>query len=403
MTNLQKKLTTALATGAVLANAFVPVAFAAELTISGNGSNSDSDINVNNNSDTTVAQTNTANVRNTVNVNADTGNNSASDNTGGDVRVRTGDANTDVNVKNILNSNVADVQNCGGCNLNYDLEVSGNGTRSDNKIDVDSDRNVALYQTNNADVDNNVDVNADSGSNDVNDNTGGDVTVRTGDIDTEVRLKTVANANSARIGGGSGSNAGGISARILGNGSESDNDIYLDFNSDVLLTQTNFADVDNHVDVDADTGYNDVNDNTGGSVALLTGDADATVVVDNMVNFNAADIDNCGCGDLLTAKIAGNGTHSDNKIDYDADKHLDTFQTNRGNLYNRLNVDGDTGDNDVEDNTGEWDGSSDPFLQTGDSGADVRVANEGGLNVFGNVAVELDWNDLWDWFNSLAV
>jgi hypothetical protein len=43
MTNLQRKLTTALATGAVLANAFVPAAFAnTSLVITGNGSDSES-------------------------------------------------------------------------------------------------------------------------------------------------------------------------------------------------------------------------------------------------------------------------------------------------------------------------------------------------------------------------
>src|SRR5687768_11308617 len=105
MTNLQRKLTTAFATGAVLANAFVPMTFAnttgstggtTSLTISGNGSDSDSDIDVNRDNNTTVNQTNVANVDNNVNVSASTGGNSASDNTGGDVQLRTGNASTNV-------------------------------------------------------------------------------------------------------------------------------------------------------------------------------------------------------------------------------------------------------------------------------------------------------------------
>ena len=155
MTNLQKKFTTALATGAVLANAFVPAAFAStDLTITGNGSNSDSDVNVTKTNNTVVTQNNTANVNNNVKVDANTGGNSASDNTGGDVKVRTGDANTDVTVKNMLNSNSADVANCGGCGEDVDVEISGNGTHSDNKADLDFKNNVELFQTNNADVKN---------------------------------------------------------------------------------------------------------------------------------------------------------------------------------------------------------------------------------------------------------
>ena len=402
MTNLQKKFTTALATGAVLANAFVPAAFAStDLTITGNGSNSDSDVNVTKTNNTVVTQNNTANVNNNVKVDANTGGNSASDNTGGDVKVRTGDANTDVTVKNMLNSNSADVANCGGCGEDVDVEISGNGTHSDNKADLDFKNNVELFQTNNADVKNKVDVDANSGDNDIDDNTGGDVTVRTGDVNTDVKIMTVANANSARIGGNGDSNGGEISAHILGNGSHSDNDIYLDFNSDILLTQANNADIENDVDVDADSGHNDVEDNTGGDTALLTGDIDTSVIVDNMVNFNAADVEDCCFGDL-TAKIAGNGTDSDNKIDFDSENALVAFQNNDADLDNDTDVDGDTGDNDVDDNTGAYDAESDPYLQTGNSDSEVSVHNDGGMNVYGDVELGFDLSDLMDWFHSFA-
>jgi hypothetical protein len=410
MTNLQRKITTALATGAVLANALVPMTFAnttgstggsTSLTISGNGSDSDSNIDVNRDNKTTVNQTNVADVRNNIDVDSDTGGNSASDNTGGDVQVRTGNASTNVEVNNLLNSNQLDVANCGGCAGDLDVVISGNGSDSDNDVDVDFDNDVRVNQTNVADVDNDVDVDADTGNNDVDDNTGGDVRVRTGDVSTDIRLSTIANANSARIGGSGDSDGGAVSAHILGNGSDSDNDIDLDFDSDIDLDQVNVADIDNDVDVDADSGDNDVEDNTGGDVVLRTGDIDASVIVDNMVNFNAANVEDC-CFEDLTAKIAGNGSDSDNEIDYDLDNELDVDQVNTADLDNDLDVDGDTGDNDVDDNTGAVDAASDPALQTGNSDSNVEVSNTGGYNAYGDVELEFDWSDLLEWFHSLS-
>jgi len=402
MTNLQKKLATALATGAVLANAFVPAAFAAtDLTVSGNGSDSNSTVNVSSNNNTTVNQTNDANVTNNVNVTANTGNNSANDNTGGNVGVRTGDANTNVTVNNTLNSNQADVQNC-GCAGDTNVTVSGNGTHSDNDVNLSNGGNTRLTQNNTANVRNNVDVDANSGNNNINDNTGGNIRVRTGDINTDVNLSTTANANSARIGGANGGNGGTVSALILGNGSYSDNDVNLDLGGDTTVKQNNRANVRNDVDVDADSGYNDINDNTGGDIALLTGDVDATVVVDNMVNFNAADVEDCSCVSDLTAKIAGNGTGSDNDIRYTNDGDTKVTQDNNAHLNNDLDVNGDSGYNDLNDNTGAVDFASDPGVQTGNSDSNVDVSNTGGLNTYGNVDLSFDMGDLWSWFNSLV-
>lgn len=281
--------------------------------------------------------------------------------------------------------------------MDVNAKIEGNGSDSENEIEIETDNKVKLDQKNRAYVDNRVDVKASSGDNDVNDNTGGDVIVRTGDIDTTVKLATVANANSARI-GGNGSEAGVASARILGNGSFSENDIDLDFDNEIDLTQDNYADIENYVDVDADSGWNDVSDNTGGEVALLTGDIDAKIIVDNMVNFNAANIEDC-CFEDLNAKIAGNGSDSDNEIEYEAENELNVEQDNDSDLNNKLFVDGYTGDNDVDDNTGSYDELSDPFVQTGNAGADVHVNNEGGVNTFGDVELEFDLGDLMDLFH----
>src|SRR5690606_5356072 len=137
MTKLQKRESTALTTGSLLLQSALP-AFAGtiNLLICGNGSDSDSEVDVQQSSTTSVVQNNVTAVNNNINVNADTGNNDANDNTGGGVLVETGDSNTVVNVLNQLNSNVADIESC-DCDHDTLLKISGNGTGSDNKVDLD--------------------------------------------------------------------------------------------------------------------------------------------------------------------------------------------------------------------------------------------------------------------------
>ena len=386
------KFKTAIATGAVLLNAFAPMTYATtSLTISGNGSNSDSDVYVDSNNATVVNQSNSLKVNNNVDVKADTGNNSASDNTGGDVEVKTGDANTDVRIKTEGNVNQANVSSC-DCDSDTDVVISGNGTHSDNKVDLDRNNTTFVTQGNEAYVYNRVNVDATTGRNDADDNTGGDVRVKTGDANTDVRLYTTANVNSATVGGGNGG-GGDVSAYILGNGSHSDNDIYLDFNNAAVISQGNYADVHNRVRVDGDTGHNDADDNTGGEVSIDTGNTDAVVVADTMVNFNAADA-GCGCVADVDAKIGGNGTDSDNKIDVDfgSRRHaqLTVDQWNDANVDNQLkDIDGDTGHNDADDNTGSVEGG-DPSIETGNADALVSVKTEGNHNIFGDLELGFD-------------
>ena len=205
--------------------------------------------------------------------------------------------------------------------------------------------------------------------------------------------------------GNASSNGGSLSARILGNGSNSDNEIDLELENNVWLDQINVLDLENDVDVDSDTGDNDAEDNTGGSVLIDTGDVDTDVTVDNMVNFNAADVD-CGCLlDDIMAKISGNGTDSDNEIELEVEGETDVEQENycgaegpgiqsgnRGSdCETDVDVDSDTGNNDAEDNTG--DPGDDPTVETGDVDNNVEVNNSGNVNAFGVDLDDLDWPD----------
>lgn len=391
--NMTKKIASLLASGAMLFNVVAPVA-ATELVISGNGDSSSSNINFDVKSETSVTQTNNADVYNEIHTNAKTGGNDANRNTGGMVSVDTGDAETDVAVTNQLNSNAAEVDCC-AANNNVDVLIEGNGVKTTNTVDLDINNDkgpaVSVKQWNISEVTNKVYADADTGKNDANRNTGADVSVDTGSASTGVALLNTANANSARIGGEG--DEGEVSLRILGNGDRSDNDIKLDLGSDVVVQQANYADLYNYVNADAHTGGNDANRNTGGDVMVDTGDADVDVVVDNTVNFNAADVD-CGCVFDVMGKIDGNGVKSDNDIKATFDGGLDIGQYNGGegenDVDNKVYADAYTGWNDANSNTGETDGDSDPSVTTGNSDVDVQVGTRGNSNLVGE-GFDMDW------------
>ena len=406
MNKLVYKLTTAVTTAALLTGSVASVAFGTtSVTISGNGSNSDNDANVTVNTSKTIFQTNTADIDNNVKISANSGDNKAEDNTGGDVAINTGDANVSSSVSNSANSNVASLD-CGSCPGDLNVKISGNGSDSDNKADVDVNNTLSVIQANNADVDNDVDVDANTGGNKAEDNTGGEVEIETGDAKVEVAIENMVNQNVANIGGGDG---GSVDVEISGNGSDSDNDVYLDLNNYVGVFQNNNADIENDVDVWANSGNNEAEDNTGGDVKIDTGDADVSVDVKNKANFNGLNLDDC-CELDLDIKVAGNGADSDNKADVDLNSTLLATQDNqydcdggqgfgifsgnhRGGDCNDVEVASNTGDNKAEDNTVGDD--EDPAIQTGDAGADVEVSTEANSNVLGDMG-DFDFPDLPD-------
>ncbi|MDO8498392.1 MAG: hypothetical protein Q7S44_01255 [bacterium] len=428
----KRAVTSAFATASLLFYAFATSAFAQTTTldISGNGSDSDNTLNVTTSQTTTVVQENNADITNDVYAKANTGGNDANDNTGGDVTVDTGDATTNVDISNQANANVADLQNCGTCVGDTSVTISGNGSDSDNDVDLDLNHETELFQNNNADINNDVYAKANTGKNEAEDDTGGDVTIRTGDADTTVDITNKANANVASIGNG-GNNNGGVSLRISGNGSDSDNSIDLDLDKSITLVQNNNADINNDVYAKANTGKNEAEDNTGGDVLIDTGDASTDVTVDNAANFNWANVD-CCLFDVV-AKILGNGSDSDNSIKAEIDNNLEVFQNNcaehghetilsvidghgKCGIDNDLYAKADSGDNEAEDNTGPVSGGDPTEVKTGDAESNTDVSNSANLNILGqDQSLELpegidfsfdfsfDLNDLLGMLSNLTV
>lgn len=386
-----KRITTALATGAVLVNALAPVALAQGITVSENGAFSDNAVNVSNNSNTTVNQSNNANVVNKVNSSANSGGNSSKFNTGGSTSIETGNATTATSVNNSLNTNSASISNCGTCAGNgTNVTVSENGAYADTTVGINNNKSVELNQNNNANVKNIVDSKANTGKNDSKFNTGGDNSIVAGVAKTITNVTTEANANVATLGGSNGV-TGGSSVTIDGNGAFSDNAVALSGNSAVVLDQDNEAQIKNIVDADANSGKNDSKFNTAGDNSIVTRGAGSFTTVDNAVNFNFASVD-CGCvlGGGLGVLVDENGAKSLNTVDADFDHVLANGQDNGAHLYNDVDGKAKSGSNDSAFSTG-----GDNDVVAGESVSDTKVKNAGNVNVFDNGGSSLpDWDDV---------
>lgn len=395
MTNFKKQIFSVVAAGSLLVSVASPVLADTTIQISGNGAGSDNYTTVNQTNTNTVTQNNTANVTNNVTSNADTGNNNAGFNTGGDVQIGTGKATTVANVTNTLNSNAAQIAGC-NCEGDTDVKISGNGAKSDNTVTLKDTNTNGITQNNNATVTNNVENKANSGGNDANSNTGGDVMINTGAATAVSNVTTVANANSAVIGGGVGAGHNSASFVITGNGAGSDNWIDADLSNTNTVNQGNTATVNNDVESKAKTGYNDAGFNTGGDVMIGTGAAWSEANVDNMVNFNSANLD-CGCVTDVLAKIDGNGAtpqghghhgydfwnKNDNTILLDLVNANNVGQGNNSYLNNDVEATAKTGGNDADLNTGAVEYGSDPAINTGAATDVTNVSNSGNVNTVG--------------------
>jgi len=377
------KAGTAIATAALLLGSISPFALAGvDVEISGNGASSNNDANVSVSNSTGVVQSNTADIQNNVSVMANSGGNDANYNTGGDVSVTTGNASSDITVNNTANSNAASVNGC--CPGSVEVKVSGNGYDSDNTANVGVVTSATVVQRNSANVENDVHSFLNTGWNDANWNTGGNVEIGTGNAKGDVDLSTKVNKNVAEI---SGNGSGALEVLISGNGAKTDNDAKVTVTSASQIEQTNFADILNDVLMFANSGKNDANWNTGGNVEIGTGNAEADVDVENLANFNAAEIDDCGCIVSGSVKVKDNGYDSDNTANVVLASLNWAIQKNNLDCGDGMDacasvfVKSDTGKNDANYNTE----GGEPEVSTGSAGGDVEINNTANQNVVGDV------------------
>ena len=161
------------------------------------------------------------------------------------------------------------------------LEISGNGTGSDNKIVVKNTSNCTVKQKSNTNVGLEVNVYSNTGGNKASGNTGGDVTIDTGSVTTDISVDVAGGSNEATNPcccvpeGQDASN----SALISGNGEDTTNRIRVKNRKTQYVKQKANTDLVAGLGVTSKTGKNKAKNNTGGGTGVTTGNVDTTVGV----------------------------------------------------------------------------------------------------------------------------
>ncbi|MCS7092052.1 MAG: hypothetical protein NZM26_01725, partial [Patescibacteria group bacterium] len=380
-------------TGAVVANSnlsAVPTGLAgggSAVVNEGNGSGSANNGAFVSEHNSNTIQDNKAVVINSVSQDTKTGGNSASKNVG-DVNIKTGNANTTGTIITSVNTNVdgvvvaefnveddhigdivldfgnACIVNCstlGGGNVaNHQ-----NGANSSNNALLDYALNTNKFQTNDAVVLNTLKLDSNTGKNYADKNTGGDVTITTGDANVSANALTFVNNNIAGnviygVVNIFGNLVGDIIAPFgfglpccllsgnvqnTGNGAHSTNTADASVSSNDQLYQFNNANINNNLFFDANTGENEVSKNTDGNNTVNSGNANVTAQVINVANTNIVG------GDwwLVLINQAGNwvgrilgspeGTNlaGSNGIEFFVDENGEIYASNNGNGANSFN------------------------------------------------------------------
>lgn len=160
-------------------------------------------------------------------------------------------------------------------------EISDNGAGSRNSILMSQKSKCTVFQSNKTSVSVNVNSQANTGGNTASGNTGGDVTIDTGDAMSHVMVDVAGSSNEATdpcccVCDGCDSVT---EAKISDNGKDSRNSIAIRQKKSTKIKQVNKTNVYIGVLSKAKTGKNKANKNTGDSVNLMTGDADSHVGV----------------------------------------------------------------------------------------------------------------------------
>lgn len=247
--------------------------------------------------------------------------------------------------------------------------ITGNGNGSDSEVKVSVDQSTTVNQDNQANVDNNAEVKADTGANDVSDNTGGDSNITTGDITAKGTVNN-DNVNFNKAGECPDGCPGPASfdVNIQGNGSESSNNVSIDSSNQIEINQNNDADITNDIYSDLNTGNNSATDNNG-DVSIRTGDIDDELEVSNSrVNISkgiAGFLES-----LFSISIKGNGTESDNDAFLTIKNLITVNVNNSAQIVNNIDDKVNTGNNKANGNVGDVD------IVTGDISKRITIKNE---------------------------
>jgi len=231
-------------------------------------------------SDLLVKIKNFTSILNDLDVDADTGHNDFKNNTKigdivmgdilGHINIMTTDPDWDPMI---------DLEDMGLGDIDIDLANDLTGPNSENENEVDIDHNATFCMINRQMINNILDADLESGKNDIGHNTVvGDVTG--GDISFSASISNPALGGLMMgiITPGTFDVSADLTNHLTGPSSENENEINIDSTNKIKIV--NESTITNHVDIDANTGHNDVGCNTVvGDVH--TGDASISISIQN--------------------------------------------------------------------------------------------------------------------------
>ncbi|MBI1833566.1 MAG: hypothetical protein HYR90_01950 [Candidatus Andersenbacteria bacterium] len=384
---------------------------------SNTGSNSSNSIDVDITDEDTFTVDNEANIDTTVRARAITGQNEASDNTGGGF-IDTGDASVSASNITIANTTIeggnwglvivnalnkwlgflvgdsGEVRALSQDETIREVEARNNntGSGSDNTIEVDDVTRDTTSVDNDADITNNITASAITGQNTANRNTGAGA-IKTGNATVKATAINIANTTvkNANLGiavvnifgdwlgdlfyGGQslfGANSAAntqveVEAENENTGADSDNTVDVTVDRSHVTDITNDADISTTLETEIDTGNNRTNRNTRGG-SIETGNSDLALHSRTIANLTAL-MDGGGLNIDVHGDNNSTGVDSKNIIRATVNDERIITVTNDANVSTILPGLVNTGNNESSDNTigGE--------IESGDINAKVAVDN----------------------------
>jgi len=168
---------------------------------------------------------------------------------------------------------------------------------------------------------------------------------------------------------------------ITGTGSSSVNSATIMQDQLTTVTQDNNASITNNVVITARTGANNISGNDQSNSLVVTGDALSRVALSNRANLNAADAEVQNSIETGRANINNNGFGSVSTAFFQMNDLNSLMQNNQTDLNNIVNIDQNTGFNEVSGNQNSQGVSNMTTILTGSSVAEMKALNEANINI----------------------
>ena len=143
------------------------------------------------------------------------------------------------------------------------ITVAHNGAGSDNDVSLSNKNSLKVYQSNVTVVGTHIYQYANTGHNEANGNTGGDVSINTGDASNKAHVEVAGGNNSVILPEQCGCRHD-TEIKVKDNGANSENDVKVKNHHSTTVEQSSSTSVHTKIKQKSNTGYNDANWNTNG-------------------------------------------------------------------------------------------------------------------------------------------